>query len=208
MKQTPTTPPAPDNFPHPLRTLVVDDAVGLLQGLCAYFETHPLIQVVGTARDGREALHMAELLGPDLVLMDLRMPVMDGLQATAILRRRVPATRIVIMTMEDSATVEAEARAHGAHGFIWKPRIMNDLIAELRRAFRSDHAEDGGVAPDPQSLRLHNPAELMVTNAAGVRAEIAGIVYRQSDNHIAVQFAVRDPTVTNVTMQLEGTIDL
>ena len=120
MKQTPTTPAAPDNFPHPLRTLVVDDSVVLLERLCAYFKTQPLFQVVGTAADGSEALHMAELLGPDLVLMDLRMPVMDGLQATAILRRRVPNIRIIIMTLEDSATAEAKARAHGAHGFIGK----------------------------------------------------------------------------------------
>ena len=142
MKQTPTTPPVPDNFPHPLRMLLVDDSVGLLAGLCSFFETQPLFQVVGTAMDGSEALHMAELLAPDLVLMDLRMPVMDGLQAMAILRRRVPNMRIVIMTMEDPATAEAEARAHGAHGFIWKPRIMNDLVTELHRAFLSDHTKD------------------------------------------------------------------
>ncbi|MGD0651730.1 MAG: response regulator transcription factor [Verrucomicrobiia bacterium] len=142
MKQTPTTPPAPDNFPHPLCTLVVDDSVVLLEALCAHFKTQPLFQVVGTAVDGSEALHMAELLGPDLILMDLHMPVMDGLQATAILRRRVPNIRIIIMTTEDSATAEAEARAHGAHGFIWKLRIMNDLITEVRRAFHSDHTKD------------------------------------------------------------------
>jgi DNA-binding NarL/FixJ family response regulator len=136
MKLTPTTPPAPDNFRRPLRTLVVDDSVVLLERLCAYCKTLPLFQVVGTALDGSEALRMAELLGPDLVFMDLRMPVMDGLQATAILRRRLPNIRIIIMTMEDSATAEAEARAHGAHGFIWKPRIMNDLITEVRQVWQ------------------------------------------------------------------------
>ena len=165
MKLTPTTPPAPDNsphpfptlvgraifgapiqtdnFPHPLRTLVVDDSVVFLERLCAYFKTQPLFQVIGTAMNGSEALHMAELLGPDLVFMDLRMPFMDGLQATAILRRRVPNIRIIIMTMEDSATAEAEARAHGAHGFISKPRIIDDhLITAVRRAFHSDHSND------------------------------------------------------------------
>jgi DNA-binding NarL/FixJ family response regulator len=141
MKQTPTTPPAPDNFPRPLRTLVVDDSVMLLEHLCAYFKTQPLFQVVGTAANGVEALYMAELLEPDLILMDLRMPIIDGLQATAILRRRVPNTRIIIMSTDDSATAEAEARAHGAHGFISKPRIIDDhLIAAVCRAFHSNHA--------------------------------------------------------------------
>jgi DNA-binding NarL/FixJ family response regulator len=165
MKLIPTTRPAPDNsphqfptlvgraifgapiqadnFPHPLRTLVVDDSVVFLERLSAYLKTQPLFQVVGTAMNGSEALHMAEWLGPDLVFMDLRMPFMDGLQATAILRRRAPNIRIIIMTMEDSATAEAEAQAHGAHGFISKPRIIHDhLITAVRRAFHSDHSND------------------------------------------------------------------
>jgi DNA-binding NarL/FixJ family response regulator len=136
MNQTPTTPPAPNNFPQPLRTLVVDDSFRFLKALCAYLQTEPLFQVVGTAMGGGEALHMAEVLGPDLVLMDLNMPVMDGLQATAILRRRLPNMRIIIMTMEDSATAEAKAQAHGAHGFIWKPQIIDDLITEVRHAWQ------------------------------------------------------------------------
>jgi DNA-binding NarL/FixJ family response regulator len=131
MKKTPTTPPAPNTFPQPLRTLVVDDSVVLLEGVCAYLKTEPLFQVIGTAMHGSEALYMAELLRPDLILMDLHMPVMDGLQATVILRRRVPNIRIIIMTLEGSATAEAKARAHGAHGFIEKSRIMKDLITEL-----------------------------------------------------------------------------
>jgi DNA-binding NarL/FixJ family response regulator len=142
VKQTPITPPTPDSFPHPLRILLVDDSVVLLERLCAYLKTQPSFQVIGTATNGSYALHMVELLAPDLVLMDLRMPVMDGLQTMAILRRRVPNMRIVIMSMEDSATAEAEARAHGAHGFIWKPRIMSDLTTELRRALVSDNTKD------------------------------------------------------------------
>jgi CheY-like chemotaxis protein len=137
MNQTPTTPPAPDNFPQPLRTLVVDDSFRFLKALCAYLQTQPLFAVVGTAMGGAEALYMAELLGPDLVLMDLNMPVMDGLQATAILRRRLPNVRIIIMTVEESATAEAQSRAHGAHGFIWKLRIKTGLLPEVRQAWQS-----------------------------------------------------------------------
>ncbi|MGD1020089.1 MAG: response regulator transcription factor [Verrucomicrobiia bacterium] len=141
MKQTPTSPSAPDNFPRPLCTLVVDDSFRFLRALCAYLKTEPMFEVVGTAVGGGEALHMAAMLGPDLVLMDLHMPVMDGLQATAILCRAVPNIRIIIMTMEDSAAAEAEAQAHGAHGFIGKPRITHDLITEVRRVFHSDHTK-------------------------------------------------------------------
>jgi DNA-binding NarL/FixJ family response regulator len=142
MKQTQPLSPAPDNFPHPLRTLVVDDSVKFLEVLCAYIKTKPLFQVVGTAVGGEEALHMAAFLGPDLVLMDMHMPVMGGLQATEILRRGVPNIRIIIMTLEDSATAEAEARAHGADGFVGKPRITKDLLTEVRRVFHMDHTKD------------------------------------------------------------------
>ena len=138
MQQTFSAPPAPANFPQPLRTLVVDDSVALLGGLCAYMKTQPVFHVVGTAADGREAVYMTELLRPDLVLMDLNMPGTDGLQATAILRNRVPHVRIIIMTLEDAGTAAAEARAHGAHGFILKPRITNDLTIEVQRVFHSD----------------------------------------------------------------------
>jgi DNA-binding NarL/FixJ family response regulator len=146
MNQTPTTPPAPDNFPHPFRALVVDDSFRALKALCAYLKTEPLFQVVGTAMGGGEALHMAEVLGPDLVLMDLHIPVMDGLQATAILRRRLPHVRIIVMTVENSATAKAGARARGAHGFIWKLRIKDGLITEVRQVFHSDrHASTPGL---------------------------------------------------------------
>ena len=142
MKQTLTTQFASHNYSRPIRTLVVDDSVMFFANFCAYLEQQPLFRVVGIAVNGKEALHMAESLEPDLVLMDLSMPVMDGLQATAILRRRMPNTRIIIMTMDDPAKAEAEALAHGAHGFIWKPKIMNDLTTEVRRAFDLDHTKD------------------------------------------------------------------
>ena len=138
MKPTPATLSAPDNFLQPLRTLVVDDSVVLLRGLCAYLKTLPLFQVIGTAADGSEALLMAELHDPDLILMDLNMPVMDGLEATAILRRRQPNLRIVIMTLDDSAATAAQARAQGAHGFIGKLQILGDqLRTEIHRAFHA-----------------------------------------------------------------------
>jgi DNA-binding NarL/FixJ family response regulator len=134
----------PDNFPIPVRTLVVDDSAVLLENLCLYLKAKPLFQVFATAADGSEALRLAKLHEPDLVLMDLNMPVLDGLQATAILCRYLPNLRIIIMTADDSAQAKAAALAHGAHGFIRKEAIMNDLIlmAEVRRVFHARHTKD------------------------------------------------------------------
>ena len=142
LKQTSTALTAPDDFSHPLRTLVVNNSVLLLKVLYAYLRAQLLFQVVRIAVSGREALHMVELLGPDLVLIDLRMPVMNGWVAPAILRRRVPDVRI-IMTMGVATTAEAEAQTRGTHGFVGKRWITNDLITEVRRVFRPNHTKNG-----------------------------------------------------------------
>jgi CheY-like chemotaxis protein len=142
LKQTSTTLTAPDSFSHPLGTLVVNNSVLLLKVLYAYLRAQLLFQVVSIAMSGREALHMVELLGPDLVLIDLRMPVMNGWQAKPILRRRVPNVRIV-MTMGVATTAEAEAQTRGAHGFVGKWWITNDLITDVRRVFRPNHTKNG-----------------------------------------------------------------
>jgi len=130
--------------------LVVDDSVMFMEGLCAYLMTKPMFQVVGTALDGGEALHMVELLEPDLVFMDLHMPFMDGLQATEILRRRMPNMRIIMMTRELAVTAEPRSRAHGAHGFLRKLGITHGLITEVRRAFHPD--THGGQAESATSI--------------------------------------------------------
>ena len=142
MKEKCQTPLAPSGNLRPLRTLIVDDSTLLLSCCRRLLDAQALVQVVGTAANGSEALHKADMLTPDLVLMDLRMPCMDGLQATALLRRRLPNTRIIIMTLDDTVEAKAAARANGAHGFVGKTRILDDLMTEIRRVFRLKHAND------------------------------------------------------------------
>ena len=136
-----------NGIPRPLRTLLVDDSALLLTCLRRVLDTHALFQVVGTAANGSEALHKANSLAPDLVLMDLHMPGMDGLQATALLRRRLPDARIIIMTLDETAKNKTAARAHGAHGFVGKTQIAKTLMAEIHRVFPlNDTAEERGTA--------------------------------------------------------------
>jgi DNA-binding NarL/FixJ family response regulator len=130
------TPPVPKGMPSPVRTLIVDDSHVILTCLREFLDTQAHIQVVGTAADGIEALDRAAVLTPDLVLMDLRMPLMDGLQATVLLRQRLPDTRIIIMTMDETTVASAAARVHGAHGFVGKARLHSALMAEIRLVFR------------------------------------------------------------------------
>ena len=142
MKNESQTPFEPSGILHPLRTLIVDDSTLFLSCLRRLLGEQPLVQVVGTAANGNEALQKADVLTPDLMLMDLHMPGVDGLEATVLLRRRLPNTRIIIMTLDETGKNKAVARAHGAHGFVGKNRIVDDLMTEIASVFRLKPADE------------------------------------------------------------------
>ena len=127
-----------------IRVLIVDDHSVVRQGLRMFLGSDPELEIVGEARDGAEALRLAHQLHPDVVLMDLLMPVMDGIQATAAIRREVPDTEVVALTsvLEDALVIDA-VRA-GAIGYLLKDTEAH----ELRRAIKA--AAAGQVQLSPQ----------------------------------------------------------
>jgi DNA-binding NarL/FixJ family response regulator len=129
----------------PIRVLLVDDHSVVRQGLRMFLALEPDLEVVGEAADGAEALRLARELRPDVVLMDLLMPVMDGITATGLLRRELPDTEVVALTsvLEDEKVVGA-VRA-GAIGYLLKDTQAD----ELRRAIRA--AAAGQVQLSPQA---------------------------------------------------------
>src|SRR5512137_2493282 len=102
------------------RVLIADDHDVVRQGLRMFLGTDPELEIVGMARDGAEALRMARELRPDVVLMDLLMPVMDGIAATSAIRRELPDTEVVALTsvLEDAAIINAVQA--GAIGYLLK----------------------------------------------------------------------------------------
>lgn len=146
MKSEDHIPIATDGIHRPLRTLIVDNSAAYRTSLCQFLAAEALVQVVGTAANGSEALSKAKELLPDLVLIDLHMPVMDGLQATALLRCCAPSTRIIIMTLDETVKTRAAAHAHGAHGFLGKAQMFRTLKAEIQRVSLLNEADDEGGA--------------------------------------------------------------
>ena len=114
------------------RVLVVDDAANLRELLTLLLETEDDFEVVGTAADGAQALEAATLLVPDIVLLDLAMPKMDGLQALPELRKRLPEARIVIFSGFDQGGLVDEALRIGADAFLEKGASVTSLVALLR----------------------------------------------------------------------------
>lgn len=118
-----------------IRALVVDDSPVALRAICAMLRSRGAISVVGTARNGRDAVSKAKALHPDLILMDMEMPGVKGLEATSWLHKRLPATRIIVVTVHDSPEVQEACKAADADGFVSKSRIHAELFSEIERVF-------------------------------------------------------------------------
>ncbi len=128
-----TIPAAPDP-PYPIRVLVVDDQELVRSGFCVILDTAEGITVVGEAANGEAALSAAVAHRPDVVLMDIRMPGMDGLEATRLLTRGPAAPKVVMLTTFDLDEYVYEALRAGASGFLLKDSPRADLIAAVRAA--------------------------------------------------------------------------
>jgi CheY-like chemotaxis protein len=130
---------------HPRRVLVVEDDDSFAEALTELLEADGRLEVVGRARDGREGVELAEALRPDVVLMDIVLPVMDGVEATREIRRVQPTMPVVGMTGSEYEERALEVREAGAVDFVGKGRLDPDLVeivlaaAHHRRRRRRGH---------------------------------------------------------------------
>ncbi|HLX58485.1 MAG TPA: response regulator transcription factor [Ktedonobacteraceae bacterium] len=111
----------------PARVLLADDHDILRQGLKMLLSLQPDIEIVGEARTGREAVELTRILQPDVVVMDITMPDMDGLEACHIIRKEQPATQILMLTMHESEEYFLEALRLGAAGYVVKRAAPTEL---------------------------------------------------------------------------------
>ena len=189
----------------PVRVLVADDHPMVRGGLISLLGSMHGVDVVGEVGTGTDAVRVAVELRPDVVVMDLRMPGMDGVEATARIRERLPGTAVLVLTMFDEDALVERALAAGARGFLLKGAEGQ----EIERALRSVHAGEAvlgrqvadrvlaravGLAHGPTSLGL-TPRETEVLDlvARGVgNAAIAARLHlapKTVGNHISAIFA-------------------
>ncbi|MEX2247758.1 MAG: response regulator [Dehalococcoidia bacterium] len=121
---------------NPIRILLVDDEQSIRRGLRMRLGLEPDIEVVGEAADGAAAVVAAGAFRPDVVLMDVEMPVMDGIRAAAELHTAAPAAAVVMLSLHDDARTRARARAAGAVDFVAKHEIDAVLTQAIRAAVR------------------------------------------------------------------------
>jgi DNA-binding NarL/FixJ family response regulator len=117
--------------PKPLRVLIADDHRLFAEALEAILTTDERIEVVGQASDGEEAVELAKTLDPDIVLMDVSMPVLDGFEATREIRSGSEDVRVLMLTGSNSRADVDRSRAAGAAGYVTKDRIASELVATI-----------------------------------------------------------------------------
>ena len=110
-----------------IRVLIVDDHPIVRHGLRKYLSIDPEIEVIGEAADGEQAVRLAEKLRPNVVLMDVLMPVMDGIRATSLIRRRYPEIRILVLTSANQDRFMVDAMAAGASAYLRKDAEVQEL---------------------------------------------------------------------------------
>ena len=117
--------------PKPVRVLIADDHRLFAEALAAILADEERIQVVGRASDGGEAVQLARALVPDVVLMDVSMPVLDGFEATREIRAESDAVRVLMLTGSNSRADVDRSREAGASGYVTKDRIASELIETI-----------------------------------------------------------------------------
>jgi NarL family two-component system response regulator LiaR len=190
----------------PIRILVVDDHSVVRQGLRMFLGLDPDLEIIGEAADGAEAVRMAHELQPDVVLMDMLMPVMDGIQATQRIRQELPDTEVIALTsvLEDNAVIGAVKA--GAIGYLLK----DTQSEELRRAIKA--AAAGQVQLSPQAAaRLMREVRIPDTPAPQALTERENDVLRllalgKANKEIARELYIGEKTVkthvSNILLKL------
>lgn len=146
-----------------IRVLIVDDNAETRENIRKLLQFETNVEVVGTAKSGREAIQLSQEITPDVVLMDINMPDMDGIAATEEIRKKTPSIQVVILSVQSDQNYMRRAMLVGARDFLAKPPTPDDLTAAIRRA--------GAVAREERGKR----AQAYVTPAGGITQSLVGV---------------------------------
>ena len=167
-----------------IRVLVADDHAIVRMGLIALLAIDGDIEVVGEAEDGKEAVKLAESTKPDVVIMDIMMPVMDGIDATAEIVKRVPGAKVLVLTTSNSSDDYSRALAAGARGIVVKRAANMELLSSIRKV------ADEKTVMSPETRRLMQedpPAPKFTDRQLGI---IHSMMRGLTNHEIATQFNI------------------
>ncbi len=176
----------------PIRVLVVDDHPVVRSGLVGMLDAEPDVEIVGEAGDGEEALVRVAALRPDVVLMDLRMPRLDGAGATARIVAEHPGSRVLVLTTYDTDTDIVRAVEAGATGYLLKDTPRVQLLEAVRSAARGETVLAPSVAGRLLSRMRTPPAETLTPREIEV---LAGVARGLTNAEIGRELIIGEATV-------------
>jgi DNA-binding NarL/FixJ family response regulator len=194
-----------------IRVLVVDDQVVVAEGLRVVLNASRTIVVVGVAHDGQQALAQADALRPDLVLMDLQMPVMNGVQATRALGERYPQLPVLVLTTFDDDEWVIDAVRAGARGYLLKDTGRDELIAAIEGVVAGEGPIDPAVAPKLLSFVREGPpasGELIAGLTPREREVLRLLAHGLTNAAIADRLHLAEGTVRNHVSALLGKLNV
>jgi len=145
-----------------IRVLIVDDISETRENIRRLLQFDSMIDVIGAARSGHEAIEMSQQNKPDVIVMDINMPDMDGIAATEIIRKKVPFTQVIILSVQNDQSYMRKAMLAGARDFLSKPPTIDELTSAIRRAGVMAHDEKNKLA---QSFAVGTPGTPSTTPA-------------------------------------------
>ena len=186
-----------------IRVMLVDDQIILAEGIKSVLETSGDIQVCGIAADGAQALNLAQKANPDVILMDIRMPGMNGVVATKKIKEVLPDVKIIILTTFDDSDYILSAINGGACGYLLKDIGSTALIDAIRNAYAGDTILPSKIAKKitDAALMVSDDMEVRLKRAFGLSDREAGIAIMMADGftnrQIASALKLSDGTARN-----------
>lgn len=196
-----------------IRVLLVDDQSLIRQGLRALLELEPDLEVLGEAENGQAAIALVETLQPDIVLMDIRMPVMDGVAATRQICQRFTNTKIVVLTTFDDDEYVTQAVRYGAKGYLLKDTPSEELAATIRAVHKGyTHLGPGLVEKLITAAQLPAPASTVPPGWAELtprEQEVLRLIANGASNReIAQTLYISEGTVKNHVTNILSRLNL
>jgi DNA-binding NarL/FixJ family response regulator len=195
-----------------IRVLLVDDQALFREGLETLLSVHKDIQVVGQASNGRDAVEIAAKVHPDVVLMDVRMPILDGVRATRLLKEAQPQCRVIVLTTFDDDEYIFDALRTGAAGYLLKDVASARLVEAIRATARGESILEPSVAAKViaeftrvSSMVPSAQMEQLVEPLSERELEILSWIARGASNkEIADQLFIAEGTVKNHVTHILG----
>lgn len=188
--------------PNPIRVLIVDDHELIRRGMRMVLDAEDDMKVIGEGASGAEAVHMAGDLRPDVILMDIRMPEMDGIEATRRIVRGTPASRVLVLTTFDLDEYAFGSLRAGASGFLLK----NTPPAQLTAAIRAIAAGDALVSPRVTRSMLDLFATRLPRQAEREDARLDVLTERERDVFLAIAKGYNNTEIGESLFVSESTV--